>query len=127
MVIVRRSVLAWLAALTFLAGTGMAQEPKSEDAAPGVIEIPGYAYDRGNAKTFADPGQYADGGPMVAFGGQSPVVIEYDLELPVDGSYKIRFRYAAQAARPVEFYLDQKHLGQCCTGTTGSWNTSSAQ
>jgi hypothetical protein len=64
---------------------------------------------------------------MVAFGGQSPVVIEYDLEFPVDGSYKIRLRYAAQAARPVEFYLDEQHLGQCCRGTTGSWNTSSAQ
>lgn len=97
-----------------------------ESAEPGVIEIPSYAFNRGNAKTFADPGKYADGGPMVAFGGQSPVVIEYDLELPVDGSYEIGVRYAARTARPVDFYLDDQHLGQCCRATTGSWSTSSA-
>lgn len=91
-----------------------------ESAEPGVIEIPSYAFNRGNAKTFADPGKYADGGPMVAFGGQSPVVIEYDLELPVDGSYEIGVRYAARTARPVDFYLDDQHLGQCCRATTGS-------
>ena len=127
MVIVRCDKLAWLVVFAFLIDTSLAQEPKPKHPSPGVIEIPGYAYDRGNAKTFANPKQYADGGPMVAFGGQSPVVIEYDLDLPVDGSYKIRLRYAAHSARPVEFYLDQQHLGQCCRETTGSWNTSSAQ
>ena len=127
MTIARRSSLACFLALVSLAGMGLAKEPESRKQAPGVIEIPGYAYDRGNAKTFANPKQYADGGPMVAFGGQSPVVIEYDLEFPVDGSYKIRVRYAAHSVRPVEFYLNEQHLGQCCRGTTGSWNTSSAQ
>ncbi len=127
MVIVGRGMLACLLVLGFLVGTGLGQEPPPEDCTPGAIEIPAYAYDRGNAKTFANPKQYADGGPMVAYGGQSPVVIEYDLEFPVDGSYKIRLRYAAAQARPVEFYLDQQHLGQCCRGTTGTWNTSGAQ
>lgn len=97
------------------------------EPAPGTIEIPAYAYDRGNAKTFADPAQYADGGPMVAFGGQSPVEIEYDLDLPVDGSYTIRIRYAAREPRPVDFYLDQVRLGPCCREATGSWNTSGAK
>ena len=127
MMIVLRSSLALFVFITFLTNTGPSEELATTDCAPGIIEIPGYAYDRGNAKTFANPKQYADGGPMVAFGGQSPVVIEYDVEFPVDGSYKIRVRYAAHSARPVEFYLDQEHLGQCCRGTTGSWNTSSAQ
>jgi formylglycine-generating enzyme required for sulfatase activity len=127
MVTIARGTLVSAAIVVFLAVASMAQEPKPEDSTPGVIEIPGYAYDRGNAKTFADPQQYADGGPMVAFGGQSPVNIEYDVDLPVDGSYRIRVRYAARDARPVEFYLDEQHLGQCCRGATGSWNTSSAQ
>ncbi len=127
MVVLERGFLAWAAAVLFQGFLAVAAEPKPEDCSPGVIEIPGYAYDRGNAQTFADPQQYADGGPMVAFGGQSPVNIEYDVELPVDGSYRIRLRYAAADARPVDFYIDQERIGLCCRGTTGSWNTSSAQ
>jgi len=126
MIAIRRIAWTCLLILPIFAGICLAQEA-AEDCSPGVIEIPAYAYDRGNAKTFADPNQYADGGPMVAFGGQSPVLIEYDLEFPVDGTYRIRLRYAANDARPVEFHLDEQHLGQCCKATTGSWNTTSAQ
>ncbi len=127
MIIVRQGKLILGLTLAMLAATAAAEPPKPEDSTVDSIEIPAYAFDRGNARTFADPKQYADGGPMVAFGGQSPVVVEYDLELPVAATYWVRIRYAARDARPVEFSLDKKRLGQCCRGTTGSWNTSSAQ
>ncbi len=127
MLILGRGIGVWVAALSCLGIPVLAAEPKAEDCSPCVIELPGYAFDRGNARTFADPQQYADGGPMVAFGGQSPVSIQYDVELPVDGAYRISVRYAAADPRPVDFYVDQQLLGQCCRGTTGSWNTSSAQ
>ncbi len=97
--------------------------PKPPSA--GVIEIPAFAFDRGNPKTFTR--QWVDGRPMVAFGGRSPVVVEYDFDLPVDGSYTIEFCYAAASARPVQLYLDERGLGDCCRTTTGSWNTSSAR
>ena len=87
--------------------------------------IPAYAFDRGNAKTFT--AQYADAGPMVAFGGDSPVVIEYDVDFPVGATYTLNIRYAAAAARPVELFLDEKSLGKCCRTATGSWNTSGAK
>jgi len=96
-------------------------------SAAGSFEIAAWAFDRGNAKTFADPGQYADGGAMVAFGGQYPWSVEYDLELPVGATYTIHIRYAAQSARPLQIFLDEKKLGACCRSTTGSWNTSTAK
>ncbi len=88
------------------------------------FEIPAYAFDRGNAKTFTK--QYADAGPMVANGGVSPNVIEYDIVFPVDGSYTIAIKYAAQAARPVDLFLDEMKIASCCRTATGTWNTSSA-
>jgi hypothetical protein len=87
--------------------------------------IPAYAFDRGNAKTFTS--QYADAGPMVAFGGDYPVVVEYDIDFPVGAAYTLNIRYATAAARPVGLYLDEKSLGACCRAATGSWNTSGAR
>ena len=64
---------------------------------------------------------------MIAFGGQSPVVAEYDIEFPVCGEYTMHVFYAAAGVRPVELYLDGKPIGKCCSGTTGTWNTSGAK
>jgi formylglycine-generating enzyme required for sulfatase activity/mono/diheme cytochrome c family protein len=91
----------------------------------GSFLIPAYAFDRGNAKTFTT--SWADAGPMVAFGGTSPVAVEYDIDLPVAATYTISILYSAQQARPVELFLDQKSLGPCCRTATGSWNTSRAK
>ena len=102
-----------------------AQASASKEDSDRSVAIPAYAYDRGNAKTFTR--QWADAEPMVAFGGQSPVVIEYDIELPVDGQYTFSVFYSAQSARPVELYLNEEHLGQCCRSATGTWNTSGAK
>ena len=87
--------------------------------------IPAWAFDRGNVQTFTQ--EYADAGPMVAFGGRSPVMVEYDIEFPASGQYTVRLCYAAAAARPVTLLLDGKSQGQFCRTATGSWNTSGAQ
>lgn len=86
--------------------------------------IPAWAFDRGNVKTFRQ--EYADAGPMVAYGGESPIVVEYDVEFPVSGEWTIWICYAAAAARPVALSLDETSLGACCRGASGTWNTSSA-
>lgn len=91
----------------------------------GSFTIPAWAFDRGNARTFTS--SWADAAPMVAYGGVKPVVIEYDIDLPVPAAYTISVNYAAQTARPVELYLDEMHLGQACRTATGSWKTSKAK
>ena len=88
------------------------------------FDIPAWAFDRGNAATFTDT--YADAGPMVAFGGQSPVVVEYDVPLPEAGRYRLEVCYAAADARLVECLIDGRPVGPVCRTATGSWNTSGA-
>jgi len=99
--------------------TAVAGEPA------GSFLIPAYAFDRGNAKTFTT--QWADAEPMVAFGGDAPVEIEYDVDFPVGTTYTLNVYYAAQQARPVELFLDERKLGECCRTATGGWNTSGAK
>jgi hypothetical protein len=64
---------------------------------------------------------------MIANGGQSPIVAEFEIEFPVCGEHTMHVLYAAADARPVELYLDGKLIGNCCSGTTGTWNTSGAK
>jgi len=125
--VARVGVLVLAALGLSVCGRSFAQEASGDATAepPGSFEVPAYAFDRGNAKTFTR--QWADAEPMVAFGGQSPVVVEYDVDFPVDGSYTIHVLYAAQAARPVELSLDEVSLGECCRTATGTWNTSGAK
>ena len=112
-----------LAMVTCLAIVGTWPAATAAEVA-GSFTIPAYAFDRGNAKTFTQ--QYADAGPMVAFGGDYPVMVEYDVDFPVGTTYTLNVCYAAQAARPVELFLDEKKLGTCCRTATGGWNTSKA-
>jgi len=93
-------------------------------ALAGSFEIPAWAFDRGNVRTFTE--EWADAGPMVAFGGQSPVVVEYDIPFPVAGVYRLGIRYAAAMVRPVELSLDGKPLATVCRIANGSWQTSGA-
>ena len=43
-------------------------------------EIPAWAFAHGNVRIFTT--EWADAKPMVAYGGTSPIFVEYDLELP---------------------------------------------
>ena len=103
----------------------LAQASAVPGAALNSFLIPAWAFDRGNARTFTQ--QYADAGPMVAFGGHSPVVVEYDVEFPLTAEYTLNILFAAGDARPVDLLLDGKSLGACCRSATGSWNTSGAK
>ena len=127
-----------LAGLWILSGVGLSLatdialgESAAEDN-PAVkpansLLIPAFAYDRGNPKTHRPGGTYADAGPMVAWGGQYPVVVEYDIDFPVTAQYTLHVFYAAAAPRPAELLLDGKSQGTCCRAATGSWNTSGAK
>lgn len=91
----------------------------------GSFEISAWAYDGANLKVFTE--QWADAGPMVAFGCRSPAFVEYVLQFPVDGVYDLELRYAAADSRPVDLLVDGKSAGQVCRTATGSWNTSGAK
>ncbi len=111
-----------------LAGLAVAEPPQtnlvSENYPCHSFTIPAWAFDRGNAKTFTK--EYADAGPMVAFGGASPVALEYDIEFPTATEYRLRVQYAAAEKRPVAFLVDGRRLTNICRSATGSWNTSGA-
>lgn len=104
-----------------------AQTPDGKTSASGAnsFRIPAFAFDRGNAKTFTT--SWADAEPMVASNGESPVVIEYDIDFPVTAVYALNIRYAAADARPVQLFLDGKSTGMGRRTATGTWNTSSAK
>ena len=111
-----------------LAGSALAELPPTSSACENnpthAFTIPAWAFDRGNAQTFTK--EYADAGPMVAFGGESPVVVEYDVEFPSATEYRLRVQYAAAEKRPVTFSVDGRALTNICRSATGSWNTSGA-
>ncbi|MEZ6080909.1 MAG: hypothetical protein R3C56_36135 [Pirellulaceae bacterium] len=135
-VVAKRANAMWflangLCALTFSclvsASKLGAQTPDGETSAISANSflIPAFAFDRGNAKTFTT--SWADAEPMVACSGESPVVIEYDIDFPVTAEYALSIRYAASDARPVQLFLDGKSAGMGCRTATGTWNTSGAK
>jgi len=93
-------------------------------AEPRSFEIPAWAFDRGNAATYTN--QWADAEPMVAFGGASPIIVEYDIDVPASGAYALEITYAAADPRPVELQMDDKTVAQVCRKATGGWETSKA-
>ena len=72
------------------------------------MQIPAWAFDHGNVRVFTQ--EYADAGPMVAYGGNSPVFVEYEFEVPGNGAYELAIEYAAATERAVELLLDGSHL-----------------
>ncbi|MCX6866996.1 MAG: hypothetical protein NTV46_12410, partial [Verrucomicrobia bacterium] len=106
----------------------------------GSIVVPAWAFDRGNVVIHADPGEYADAGPVVGNGQKEPWgwTVEYDVDLPVEGDYTFQLCYATAEARPVEFFVDNQNLSKCCLGVTldpkssgqpdkFTWNSSGAK
>jgi len=91
-----------------------------DQARAGSLVIPAWTYARGNVQIHADPGQYADAGPVVGSGEAKPWgwVVEYDVDFPVAGDYTLEILYAADEARPVEVFFGDRNLGKCCEGVT---------
>jgi len=115
-----------------------------EPRAAGSLTIPAWTFDRGNIRIYASPDEYADAGPAAGGGPEQPqqapeeVTAEYDVDFPVTAEYTLKIRYAAGEARPVDVWLDDRHLGKGCTGITigtrpteypvrFSWNSREAQ
>ena len=113
----RLARVAWLVCWVLSAGSAGAASTRS-------FEIPAWAFDRGNVATFTN--QWADAEPMVAFGGVSPIVVEYDIQFIVGGRYTLELKYAAAEARPVGLEMDKQKVGQACRTATGAWETSKA-
>ncbi len=80
-------------------------------------------FDRGNAVSGSD---YADRYPCIINGGQVPNQVEYDLDFPAPGRYKVEALYAAAEVRPVELAVNGQKIATGLNGSTGSWATSSA-
>jgi len=81
-------------------------------AEAGSLVIPAWAFARGNVKIHANPDEYADAGPVVVGGPRQPWgwTVQYDIELPVDGSYTLSICYASAESRPVQVFYDNHDL-----------------
>ena len=106
----------------------------------GSLVIPAWSFARGNVQIHADPNKYADAGPVVVSGPRQPWgwTIEYDIDVPVDGSYTLQIRYASAEARPVQVFFDNQNVTKSCEGVTFAsapsgkggeltWNSSGAK
>ena len=111
---IRRCVL-WSCLIGLVALAGAAFMPPRAEA--GTIIIPAWAFARGNGRIHADPGKFADAGPVVGSGKRQPWgwSIEYDVELPVEGRYTLQICYASAEARPVQVFFDSRNIGKCAT------------
>jgi hypothetical protein len=87
----------------------------SVPAEAGSIVIPAWSFTRGNARIDADPARHADAGPVVVPGEPKPWgwTVEYDVDIPVDGSYTIQVCYATGEARPVHVFVDSRYVDKC--------------
>ena len=89
-------------------------------AEAGSLLIPAWSFARGNVQIHADPGKYADAGPVVGSGTEKPWgwTVEYDVDFPVAGDYTLDICYAADEARPIEVFFGGHNMGKCCEGVT---------
>ncbi len=92
----------------------------------GTLEIPAWAFVRGNVQIHANPKEYADAGPVVVSGTRQPWgwSVEYDVDIPVDGRYILKICYATGESRPVQVFFDDRNLAKCCNGISLSSATS---
>ena len=88
------------------------------------LEIPAWAFDRGNGRVVANPDTYADYRDMhpelvVVGGDRLPWQVEYDVDLPVDATYTLKIRYGSSERRPIELWIDGRKAATCCGRVTG--------
>jgi hypothetical protein len=98
----------------------VAAMPAAPRAEAGTVVIPAWSFARGNARVHADPGEYADAGPVVAGGPGRPWGwrVEYDVDIPVAAKYTLQVCYASAEARQVNVLLDGRRVGDACNGIT---------
>ena len=107
-------------------------------AEAGTLVIPAWSFARGNGRIYADPDKYADAGPVVGSGEEKERQpwgwsLEYDIDIPVTGTYRLHIQYASAEARPIEVYYDARNVSKCCTAvsldTSGkpTWKSSGAR
>lgn len=99
-----------------------AEESKPADS----IQIPAWAFDRGNAKVGPNADLYADyrdkyprDNLVTGDGGRRPWVVEYDVDFSVDAPYTLHVRYASPESRPLEVWLDDRRAVTGCGSVTG--------
>ena len=103
-------------AVACLALYGVALSPSPAEA--GSFVIPAWAFDRGNGRTHVDPDVYADAEPVVGSGDRQPWgwSLEYDIDIPVTGVYRLHIQYASAESRPIEVYYDTRNVSKTCFG-----------
>jgi len=99
--------------------------PGAEAKPAGSFQIDAWTFDRGNGWVFPNPDIYADYRDkfpqlVVGDGSQSPWVIEYDVEFPVDATYALHVCYGSPEKRPMEVWLDGRRIGTSCGRVTGN-------
>ncbi len=114
----RRRCCRLVVAVAWLAVCSVVLLPAGAEA--GSLEIPAWSFVRGNVRINADPGGLADAGPVVVGGPEEPWgwSVEYDVDVPVDGTYTLQICYAAAEARPVEVFFGGDRVAKGCIGVT---------
>ncbi len=113
-------------AVAYVAVCSVAFSPVPAAAKPaGSFKIDAWTFDRGNARVSENPGQYGDYRDkhpelMLTGGNELPWVVEYDVDFPVTATYTLRVRYASAGPRPMEVWLDNKRVGECCGRQTNN-------
>ncbi|MFO8012510.1 MAG: hypothetical protein R6X20_04295 [Phycisphaerae bacterium] len=117
-----------MSAVACLAVWGLALSASgAEESKPaGSIQIPAWAFDRGNAKVGPNADLYADyrdtyprDNLVTGDGGRRPWVVEYDVDFPVNAPYTLHVRYASPESRPLEVWLDDRRAVTGCGSVTG--------
>ena len=94
-------------------------------AEAGAIQFHAWTFDRGNAIVRYNPDIYADYRDkfpelVLMDGGQSPWVVEYDIDFPADGTYTLHLHYGSPEPRPMDVWLDKRRVGTCEIRMTGN-------
>jgi len=95
-------------------------------AEAGSLVIPAWSFARGNVQINANPDEFADAGAVVVSGRRAPWgwSVEYDIDIPVTGMYRLHVKYATAETRPVEVYFDTRNVSKICTGISLSSKSS---
>jgi len=104
----------------FLLTAAVITVPAAGRVDAGSLVIPAWSFARGNVVIHTDPDKYADAGPVVASGPAEHWgwTVEYDIDIPVEASYRIQICYASADSRSVNVHVDSRPVGRACDGVT---------